>query len=537
MCGIALIVGTGADRSRFRSMIGALAPRGDREEVLLEDGVLCGTQRLMIVDRDRAVQPWLSTDGRWALCYNGEVFNYRALRDELKAAGHELRSEGDTEVVLEAFLEWGESAVDHLRGEFAFAIIERPTGRVFLARDPVGVKPLYWSRRDGCLHVASEVKAMVTVGAPITEVPPGYQGWASADEGPDLWPFVDLLALGEGEPPIDDVDEAAELIRTTLADSIRVRVDTDLTVGVILSGGLDSSLTLLHVHDMHPDCVAFTVGTPDSEDLEYARRLTAELGVPHEVIELRPGDIHLDDIKTAIRLSELTEYGDTINAVVSTPLFRRVHETGVKVVLAGDGSDELFGGYDMYGQIGGDLRQRLFQYKLRHLCRTELQRVDRTSMGQGVECRVPFLDLALVRLAMRMPIELKVRNGQEKWIVRHAFADVLPDYIRQRPKNPMSHSSGLHERARLYKPLFARLHRSFGYDMLDPVRRDFSIVLEQNGLDLDRALASAEERPDYTALEHARDLLGAVRWNATTAARTLASRRSTTLAAVGSPSG
>jgi asparagine synthase (glutamine-hydrolysing) len=97
--------------------------------------------------------------------------------------------------------------------------------------------------------------------------------------------------------------------------------------------------------------------------------------------------------------------------------------------------------------------------------------------------------------------------------VRQAFADVLPDYIRARPKNPMSHSSGLHERARLYKPLFARLHRSYGYDLREPVRRDFSTVLAQSGHDVDRAVAAELARTDYTALEHARDMAGAIRWN------------------------
>ena len=162
--------------------------------------------------------------------------------------------------------------------------------------------------------------------------------------------------------------------------------------------------------------MAFTIGTPGSDDVSYARRVTRELGVDHEVIELTPGDIHLSDVREAIRLSELTEYGDIINAVISRLLFARVHSSGVKVVLCGDGSDELFGGYEMYRQPDPVLRQRLFQHKLHNLGRTELQRVDRTSMGHGVETRVPFLDLALVQLAMRLPIELKLRNGQDKWI-------------------------------------------------------------------------------------------------------------------------
>lgn len=519
MCGIALVVGARPDPVTFRRMLAAIEPRGDVEETLRSDDSLLGTQRLRIVDRDRAVQPWTSADSRWALCYNGEVYNYKALRSELIGLGHELRSDSDTEVVLEAFLEWGERAVHHLEGEYAFAICDRETNRVYLARDPVGVKPLYWARRDERLYIASEVKALVPVGAQVAEVPPGHHGWAGPTSDPTLLAFVDLLHLGDDDVPLGDVEEASRLVRAALERSIAARVDTDLTVGVILSGGLDSSLTLVHVAEMHPDCVAFTIGTEQSEDLQFARRLTKDLGVTHEVIEMGPGDIGLKAVREAIRLSELTEYGDVINAVVSKPLFERVHDLGVKVVLCGDGSDELFGGYDMYRNTDEQFRQRLFQYKLHNLSRTELQRVDRTSMGQGVEARVPFLDLPLVRLAMRIPIDLKVRDGQEKWIVRHAFSDVLPSYIRERKKNPMSHSSGLHERVRLYKPLFAQIYRSFGYDALAPMRRDFSVVLRQCDSDLDRATGDPDARRDYTTMEHARDFAGALRWNATVAAR------------------
>ena len=185
----------------------------------------------------------------------------------------------------------------------------------------------------------------------------------------------------------------------------------------------------------------------------YARRLTTDLGVPHEVIELRPGDFRVDDVRTAIRMSELTEYGDMINAVVSVPLFARARALGVKVVLTGDGSDELFGGYDMYDQIGADLRPApLPAQDPQPVAAPSCSGSTGSAWGSGVEARVPFLDPALVELAMRLPIDLKVRDGQEKWIMRQAFADMLPDYITQRPKNPMSHSSGLHERARLYKP-------------------------------------------------------------------------------------
>ena len=518
-CGIALIVGPSPDPLVFDAMLDGIAPRGEVRETLRADRHQLGTQRLKIVDRERAVQPWNSPDGRWAVCYNGEVYNFRSLRSELAGLGHVLRSDSDTEVVLEAFREWGERAVHHLRGEFAFAVVDKAADRVYFARDPLGVKPLYWSRREGHLYAASELKALVPVGGRIHEIPPGHHGWGSPAQDPGVTAYVDLLTMGDDEEPVTDVEEAARQVRATLEDSIRVRVDTDLTVGVILSGGLDSTLTLLHVREMHPDCVAFTIGTPGSEDVAYARRVTRDLGVHHEVIELTPGDIRLPDIREAIRMSELTEYGDVINAVISRPLFARVRGCGVKVVLCGDGSDELFGGYEMYQQPDPVLRQRIFQHKLGNLGRTELQRVDRTSMGQGVEARVPFLDLALVRLAMRLPIDLKLRDGQEKWILRHAFADVLPGYVRQRRKNPLSHSSGLHERVRLYRSQFPRIYRSFGYEQLGPMRRDFSIVLAEHGLDLDRALQDARIQPDYSIADHARDLAGALRWNAVGALR------------------
>jgi asparagine synthase (glutamine-hydrolysing) len=514
VCGIALIAGTGASPATFRRMLDSQQPRGETQENQCAGDLLAGTRRLKIVDREHSVQPWTSADGRWLLCYNGEIFNHRELRAELLRLGRQFRTRGDTEVVLEAFGQWGGGAVSRLRGEFAFAIADRTAGRIYLARDPVGVKPLYWSVSSGCLHVASEVKALVPIGVPIFEVPPGQHGWALPGQDPDLAPYLDLAGLDSGAEPVDDPAEAAKLVRAAFEDSVRVRVDTDLSVGVILSGGLDSSLVLAHVSAMHPDCVAFTVGAPGSEDIAYARRLTSELGVRHEVIELSPGEIRLAQVREAIEMSELTEYGDIINAVVSVPVFRRVSELGIKVVLTGDGSDELFGGYPMYHRIGAAQARRLFLHKIANLGRTELQRVDRTAMGHTVEARVPFLDIHLVELAMRLAPELKIRDGQEKWILREAFADVLPGYVRLRPKNPMSHSSGLHERARLYKPLFARIHRSFGYDLHAPVRRDFSTVLDRCGNDLDLAIADTLARRDYNLAERARDLAGAARWNA-----------------------
>ncbi|WP_422769244.1 asparagine synthetase B family protein [Plantactinospora sp. WMMC1484] len=519
MSGIVLVLGSGADRRTFHRMMAELTPRGDLAETRLGPDLLAGVQRLRVVDRERAVQPWCSADGRWLLCYNGEIFNHRELAAELDRLGRPLRTESDTEVVLEAFLAWGPEAVTRLRGEFAFVVVDTFTDRLYLARDPLGVRPLYWSRHLRRLHIASEVKALVPVGAPITELPPGQHGWADASTGPDLVPYLDLARLGSGQVPVRDPDEAATLVREALRDSIRVRVDTDLSVGVLLSGGLASALTLLHVRELHHDCVAFTIGTPESEDTRYARRLAADLGIHHEVIEVQPRDVRLDDVRAAIRISELTEYADLIDAVVSVPLFRRVRDLGIRVVLTGDGADDLFGGGPESAQVGREAADRLFRHRLRNLYRTSLQRLDRTGLGHGVEARLPFLDLALVELAMRLPAGLKLRGDRRSWILRHAHADHLPEYVRDRPRKPMARASGLGEAVRAYRALFARQYRAFGYESLAPVRRDFDTVLVRCGHDLDRAVASGAARPDV--LEHARDLAGMARWTVGPALRRL----------------
>lgn len=512
MCGITVVAGPGAGerRTEFDRSLGAIADRGEVCESQAWPDALVGTARLKIVDREHAVQPWVSADGRWALAYNGEIFNHAALRAELSGRGRDFRSHSDTEVAMESLLADGTAGMLQWRAEFALALVEVDTARVFLARDAVGVKPLFWALAEGCLRVASEVKALVGLGVTINEVPPGHAGWAEPGRPPELAPFIDLDIADD---PITDVDEAKREVRRRYTDSVALRVDTDLPVGVVLSGGLDSSLVLLHVAQLHSSCVAFTVGAPESPDVAYARRLTKDLGVPHVVTEVDPRRIGPREVREAVRVGELTEYGDVINAVVSLRLFETVRDHGIKVVLTGDGSDELFGGYDMYADVAPERTRALFLHKLRHLSRTELQRVDRTSMDRQVEARVPYLDVELLRLAMRIPLSMKVRDGYEKWILRETFADLLPDYIKARHKNPMSHSSGLHERVRLFRSLMPRWYRSFGYEAAGSMRRDFSVVLAQHDNDFERALAAAEAGEDYTSREHARDLAGALKWN------------------------
>lgn len=241
MCGIALVVGPTHDYSAnlrvFGQMMDAISTRGTVTETLDRPGVLAGTRRLPIVDRAHAVQPWAFGRGGSLLCYNGEIYNYRQVRAELIELGHTFRSDSDTEVVAEAFDEWGADAVVRLRGEYAFAVYEMSSGRTYLARDSLGVKPLYFTRAREQWFIGSEVKALTAPGVPVCEVPAGHHGWPTPDGRSRLRSHFDLTHLGQNASLITDVDDAIAAVRAAIREAISIRIDTDLTVGVVVFRG------------------------------------------------------------------------------------------------------------------------------------------------------------------------------------------------------------------------------------------------------------------------------------------------------------
>jgi asparagine synthase (glutamine-hydrolysing) len=179
-------------------------------------------------------------------------------------------------------------------------------------------------------------------------------------------------------------------------------------------------------------------------------------------------------------------------------LFREIQRHGIKISLSGDGSDELFGGYDMYETIGEKDSNDLFEYKLNHLNRTELQRVDRTAGSFRVENRVPFLDIKVINTALSLEKKWKIHRGVEKWCVRKAFEKELPEYILLRRKNPLSHSSGLHESIRYKQLFFKGYYNSFNFNLHDSLRRDFSITLRKNNYIMAEATKDAQIYQDYS---------------------------------------
>lgn len=492
MCGIALIFGDNADkyRDRFSLMLTALESRGEVTETFNHPDVLAGTRRLKIVDGERSQQPIFNVDRDKFIVFNGEVFNFKEIRDRLPSK-YTFTTEGDTETVLYAFEEYGEKCLDLFEGQFAFAIVDLKENRVFFARDGVGIIPLYFVETPEFLYLASNIKALTHIGEPIQALSPGCFRW---NDRPEVRYFQ--THFHTSNRPLDDF---LPHLKQTLVGAIERRTQTDLPIGVIYSGGLDSSIVLSQTIKFHPRVTAFTVGCESSEDFAISQRFCRDYGISQEVISLTPRDFSLQDVKQAIQLSELTEYGDLINAAISVKLFQRIRDAGIKVVLGGDGSDELFGGYDMYGlELSPSEQQQLFLYKFTNLHRTELQRVDRCGMAFGIETRVPFLAKDVIELALETPKHWKIKDGREKWCLRQAFKDELPDYILNRRKNPLSHSSGLHEGVRRYKWFFKQYYEAQRYNLHDRLKKDFSYVLAEAGYQVAPAIEAAKSSQDYS---------------------------------------
>ncbi len=445
MCGIAAVFsktknGLGeADLEKpLLQMLAAIRHRGDRyhfgERMVLSRAAL-GTNRLAIIDRDHGRQPVEDPGSGLVIVMNGEIYNFRDLRKELVDLGHDFRTESDTEVVLHAYLEWGASCLPKLDGIFGFVITDTQQGTCFAARDFVGVKPLYFGETQDMLFFASERKCFLHLSVSAHEIPPGcywYDG--------QLVRFAEIKSV----PDLHIRKKSAiKDCKRFMEDAVRKQVATDLPVAVIFSGGLDSTIILHLAEKFHSDVTAFSIGTQDSEDLEFARRFCRERDITHVVNDFYNAQIDRN-IRSAIFDGEFFEPVDISDMLSMALVYSAVRANGFKVALSGDGSDEIFAGYDLFQQVNDPYA--LSTYRVNNLYRTDLQRTDRSSMVNSIECRVPFLDRALVEFALSLPFDLKVRNGVEKHVLREAFRSEIPGYMLDRPKIRMPEGIGIFDR-------------------------------------------------------------------------------------------
>ena len=431
----------------------------DWSGVYVDDGAILVHERLAIVDPAGGSQPLLSEDGQLALAVNGEIYNHVALKDALRRP-YAFQTASDCEVINALYLEdTPASFLNRLNGIFAFALWDKAQGRAIIARDPIGVVPLYWGHdREGRLRVASEMKSLVDDCADVAQFPPGH--WYDTASGELVqyyqrpWREYDA---------VHDVDVSTTELREAFEAAVHRQLMTDVPSGVLRSGGLDSSLVAAvaaryarhRIEDgdqseaWWPRLHSFAIGLKDSPDLAAAKVAADMLGTVHHGFEYTFEE-GLDALPEVIRHIETYDV-TTIRA--STPMFllaRRIKAMGVKMVLSGEGSDEVFGGY-LYFHKAPDARQfhEELVRKLDALNNFDCLRANKSMMAWGVEPRVPFLDREFLDVAMRMDARHKmVHRGSdgaqriEKGVLRQAFEGYLPEQILWRQKEQFSDGVG-----------------------------------------------------------------------------------------------
>jgi asparagine synthase (glutamine-hydrolysing) len=442
MCGIAGIWGE-ADQRLVQAMITKMAHRGpDGAGVHVEStkGVL-GHRRLAIMDPEGGAQPIYNEKRSSAIVAIGEIYNFPQLRADLLHR-HRFTTASDSEVVLHLFEEQHAHTVTALEGMFAFAVT---TGdRLFLARDPIGIKPLYYGTRktshdQEVLYFASELKALADWAEDVHEFPPG--AYFDSQKG-----FATYYTVPTGSPATRSLHEQVQLVRRGLEDAVLSHLMSDVPIGAFLSGGLDSSLIAAlarrHVRQLH----TFSVGVEGSNDIHAARRVAQHIGSIHHEYFLSPDEV-LDHLPEIVHYLESFDQ-DLVRSAIPCYFCSRLAADHVKVILTGEGADELFTGYRYHKAIhDAPSLHRELRRSVTTLHNINLQRVDRLTIRHGIEGRVPFLDTKFIELALAIPSEIKLKdNGDgervEKWILRKACEDLLPPEIVWRTKEQFDEGSG-----------------------------------------------------------------------------------------------
>ncbi len=535
MCGIAGFISK-KNRSTeiIQAMMKKIAHRGpDDEGVYSDSEINLGFKRLSIIDPQLGHQPFFNEDNSVVVLCNGEIYNHDSLRTELKEKGHIFKSKSDAEVIAHLYEEKGLNFAAFLDGMFAIVIWDKNKKKLVLVRDRVGVKPLYYYHKDGDLIFASEIKAISehpdvsreidqkslgayfslnyipypsTIFKNIYKLPPAHMlVFKNGDIDLDsYWFLLDKL------PSTRSMSESKwiSLLKNSFIESVEKRLMSDMPLGVLLSGGLDSSsivaaLAMIGRSDIPTFSVSFR-GMEDYDENRYSKIVSKHFKTDHTVLDVKENCIDVLD-EVVCQMDE--PIAD--RALIPSYLIFKQASRNVKVILSGEGADELFGGYDKYRKLRmipsvglgflkffgklykndrrmmkligllampnsiekavlwdkvfleeekeiffEDYRKLLFRLPgsldkfktslvgksilwdlFYYLPENLLMKVDKLSMAHGLEARVPFLDSNFVQLAMRVPMKLKIRNKDSKYILRKMFTGILPNIITSRPKH------------------------------------------------------------------------------------------------------
>lgn len=458
MCGIAAIFNIKSDVSALRPKALAMSKK-IRHRGPDWSGIYCGKsailahERLSIVDPESGGQPLFSPDRKQILAVNGEIYNHRDIRQRYEGK-YDFATGSDCEVILALYRDKGIDFLEDLNGIFAFALYDEETDDFLIARDPIGVIPLYIGHdNEGRVYCASELKALEGFCDEYEPFLPGH--YYRGSEGKIVrWYKRDWMSYDAVKDNTADV----KALHDALEDAVRRQLMSDVPYGVLLSGGLDSSVISaiakkfaarrIETDDKKeawwPQLHSFAVGLKGAPDLAKAREVADYIGTVHHEINytIQEG---LDAVRDAIYFIETY---DVTTVRASTPMYllaRVIKSMGIKMVLSGEGADEVFGGY-LYFHKAPDARA-FHEETVRKLSKLHLYdclRANKSLSAWGVEGRVPFLDKEFLDVAMRLNPESKMCPGKtiEKRIVREAFADMLPESVAWRQKEQFSDGVG-----------------------------------------------------------------------------------------------
>ncbi len=458
MCGIATIFNikeqTPALRKKALEMAKKIRHRGpDWSGIYCGKTAILAHERLSIVDPQSGRQPLFSPDRNQVLAVNGEIYNHREIRKQY-AGRYEFQTGSDCEVILALYRDKGIDFLEDLNGIYAFALYDEEKDDFLIARDPIGVIPLYIGRdKDGKVYCASELKALEGICDEYEPFLPGHY-YIGSEGIMKRWYKRDWMDYDA----VKDNGGNATDIRTALDEAVKRQLMSDVPYGVLLSGGLDSSVisalakqyaskrieTDSRQDAWWPQLHSFAVGLKGAPDLEKAREVAEHIGTVHHEINytIQEG---LDAVRDVIYFIETY---DVTTVRASTPMYllaRVIKSMGIKMVLSGEGADEVFGGYLYFHKAPN--AKAFHEETVRKLSKLHLYdclRANKSLAAWGVEGRVPFLDKDFLDVAMRLNPELKMCPGKtiEKKIVREAFADLLPESVAWRQKEQFSDGVG-----------------------------------------------------------------------------------------------
>ena len=439
MCAIIGFEKYSHSKEEFMRGFAATVSRGpDMSRVIDTGNGYLGFHRLAIMGLDESGMQPFSLDGNYLVC-NGEIYGFRKIKKELESE-YTFKSESDCEILLPMYEKYGLSMFEKLDAEFALIIYDKKTGKLVAARDPIGIRPLFYAvGKDGEMMFASEAKNLVGLADKIMPFPPGHY-YADGK-------FVCYNDIAKRETPVsDDIDIVCRKIHDKLVAGIEKRLDSDAPLGFLLSGGLDSSLVCsVSSKLMKKKIRTFSIGmSEDAIDLKYAKEVADYIGSDHTEIIIDKDKVisSLEEVVSILGTYDIT----TIRASMGMYLIcRAIHETtDVRVLLTGEISDEIFG--YKYTDFAPDAEafQSEAEKRLSELYMYDVLRADRCISANSMEARVPFGDLDFVKYVMSIPASMKMNTyGKGKYLLRRAFeGDYLPENILWREKAAFSDAVG-----------------------------------------------------------------------------------------------